>query len=351
MGTAVTQSGMLGVGPGVGNGMWTLVERWEATVAAASKTFSGLNGDADTRYLVKSVIVNNGSSGNPDYLIQLNDESDANYYKNEQVYAYNGVAGANNAAAAGLQHNSANVNGGVAVATTEIYAKSPGYRYAMGDSCRSSGTANETRGMSSGIWLRTANITSIKVVGVANDMGAGSYIELWKLGPPPPIAQGMWALVERKTIAQATQSVTFTNLDGDSARRFFVVTRFVSGASGQLNMTYNSDTTNYYQQYFNVSNGTVGGGSGSTIGVGVAYTDGPGKYCFSETVIDAAQGARRKAIVHRSYDSSSLTPSTAQIIATDWTVTNANITQLVFNHDGSGGIGVGSYIELWKLSQ
>lgn len=168
------------------SGEWSLVERWEPTVASTSYTFSGLNGDRDRRYKIEFRLLNSSGLGSYIYM-QLNGDTADKY-----VTRYIGVdsgglntgmvnssfLGGNYAIPCGYVANSTNYTTG----KCQIDAKTSTYRLCDIDFFRTD--SNIALQQFKGYWTdTTSNITSIKISSVSsNIIGVGSYFELWKLG-------------------------------------------------------------------------------------------------------------------------------------------------------------------------
>lgn len=153
----------------ISSGEWSLVERWEPTVASTSYTFSGLNGNRDRRYKVNvQYVPANGKTG---IYMKINNDSTTNIY--HTVFSQSGGSGDI------LQNviDVANLNtDAIGCQEMQIWAKSGTYRKILAVK------AAEPCGISSSAWKNTTdNITSLVFEGDTLGIGVGTCIELWKL--------------------------------------------------------------------------------------------------------------------------------------------------------------------------
>ena len=167
---------------------------------------------------------------------------------------------------------------------------------------------------------------------------------------------GEWTLVERKTFAAPATSYTFSGLNGDVDRRYRLITVLINtaGASTNLLASCNTDTTanNYPQQDLYGANTLASALRGTNAGFflnNVINSNLPG---WGETLIFAKSGMQRggKTITWHVIAGGS-TVEQAEYQHAFWSNTADNITQFVCTATQTGGIGIGSYIELWKLAQ
>lgn len=164
---------------------------------------------------------------------------------------------------------------------------------------------------------------------------------------------GMWTLVERWEPESNTSSHTFSSLNGDTDRRYLVVSRIVAnGSTGQYFARPNDDSTSghYHVQTFTVDNTTTEFTRyTSWTGFDIGYT-GDATSAFSEVIIDAKTGINRIGLSQFMRFTSTLSIATGKH-AHIWLDTSTNITSISVNAPSGGNFGVGSCIELWKLAQ
>ena len=161
---------------------------------------------------------------------------------------------------------------------------------------------------------------------------------------------GEWELVERKEFAAAAQTCTFSGLNGNLARRYKMIFHHINGgAANILWIRPNNDSATNYPGRLNDYAGTQAGPSGWTGAVG-SYVFDTATFTHAECIIDAITGVPR---LIKSMHSQMLTTTTWRGIEdyqVFWLNTSDNITSLVCTSTDATGIGIGSYIELWRLA-
>ena len=203
-------------------------------------------------------------------------------------------------------------------------------------------------------WSNTAdNITSLVASSQTNGFGVGSRIDLYKRVQTTSGSSsgGMWTLVERWEPSEAANSHTFSGLNGDSDRRYMIVSNVVAnGATGQYFARLNNDAAgNYSARAFDGYGASTFENDRQTwTGICIGYT-GDADQTADVAHIWAKSGRYRFCQI----DSMRIASNLAQEIGrfgVVWANTADNITSLVLAAPGGGNFGVGSYVELWKLS-
>jgi len=343
-------------------GMWTLVERWEPTAAATSHTFSNLNGDVDREYMIKSNVVANGIYTS--IYIYPNAASGDTFYS-QAMNTYGSSSGpARGSNTGGWQLGNIDDSGtGLSTGESYIRAKSgkPRVSY-MNWSTYTPGSDNgglHVRASGFGTWLwndTTTNITSMTVsfASGSNGFNTGSNIELYKLNSgngQTGTTQGMWTLKERWAPTSNATSHTFNNLNGDSDRSYMLRSRVVSNQTSNLDVLgrFNADSgSNYTIQVLDAASTSASESNFSSTGFLIGWGATTSDMSFNTQEIYAASGKARMALGSSMRFSS--TASMRSIYATSWSNTADNITSLTVLSTESGGIGVGTEIELWVLN-
>ena len=342
------------------NGMWTLVSSVPITSALPAgdggvvTTFSNLNGDLDKRYmLVVSAI--QGATAESGIEVYFNADNSGNHYWHQDFYGTGTSAAAN---VAGSPRNNIFVGYHTVGAThsltfLEVDARSGSPRICDHRSTFGA-TGGITREVGAAIWNSTANITGMTIVAdKANLVAAGSYIELWKLNATPVSAPpSEWVLQERYTVSgSAVTSKTFSGLNGNVDRRYKIVSRMIN-AIGVVTygVYFNADTGNNYRyQGINSNNSAITGPTNVYSSVPMGSSRGSGIPMFMKGEIDAAAGYVRNATFHATAPTSGTSMTFIDNYATVWNNSADNITSMTVLGDQASGLGVGTYIELWKL--
>ena len=168
------------------------------------------------------------------------------------------------------------------------------------------------------------------------------------------VYKGEWTLVERKEFSAPATSCTFSGLNGDVDRRYKIVARYVRASDTATNLlaTFNTDTSaNYTYRMLFCDAGTVYKDAGTSSGIYIGATSKSGFPSYGEMVIDAKSGVIRKVDLKKQTSTTGSVMDGMYFQSIAWTNTADNIIQIVFNADQTDGIGIGSYIELWKLAQ
>jgi acyl-CoA thioesterase len=163
--------------------MWTLVERWEPSTAASTKTFSGLDGNTDRRYkIVGSILAPAGLTAG-DVLFTYNTDTTATNYRTQRAGGYDATSHASvdtTVQGHALFHATSSQ---VSMFDFTIFAKSGMARQLSGIGYFDY-TGSSLQAFSKyGLWNNTTdNITQIVLTfGGGNLFTSTCYIELWKL--------------------------------------------------------------------------------------------------------------------------------------------------------------------------
>jgi len=158
--------------------------------------------------------------------------------------------------------------------------------------------------------------------------------------------------MERWEPSAAASSHTFAGLDGNTDRRYEIVSRVIAnGTTGQYQARLNNDSgSNYKTKVFAGWNKSdLENDSLTWTGFDIGYT-GDSTQSFNTTEIWAKAGVNRIAKVHWARATDSVTQGIG-ICGEIWLNTTDNITSIVVAAPSGGNFGVGSCVELWKLAQ
>ncbi len=193
--SAITQQGILGIGPGVGAGMWTLVERWMPTVNSQSHVFN-VEGDVDIRYAFVGTWLTTAHSGEHVIMIRPNDDSTAGNYSFGVVYSNSGAPARYQNDSIGrmvvAQATGSTADGYPAIFESVLFSSSGSYRMMRNIIWNTNTSANvDEIQIGATVWKNSASpITTLNMYCVNNSdnsavtgVKAGSIIDLWKLGP------------------------------------------------------------------------------------------------------------------------------------------------------------------------
>lgn len=165
---------------------------------------------------------------------------------------------------------------------------------------------------------------------------------------------GMWTLVERKEFSARASDYTFnTNVDGDTARRFYMTGVFkATTANCTFGLRPNASSSGYStQRMYLDGTGSATGDETPTNQMPMASAGYAGEASFFEFVMHAKTGLPRHYISNFNVSYASGDIGYCMTVRGKWTDTSANITSLQVVCSQTDGIEIGSYIELWKLAQ
>ena len=159
-----------------------------------------------------------------------------------------------------------------------------------------------------------------------------------------------WQKVYEDTLASAQTSITISDLDGNTDVMYRLVTRHVCGAlDGYLGLRPNNDTgTNYGFQQLYGANTTIG--ASRNVGTYI-YMGDPGTIDYlamDDMLIYAKSGYIRTFISTSIRDITGTTVTLIRNFGQVWNNTADNITSFTFFSGATNGLGVGTYISLFK---
>lgn len=159
-----------------------------------------------------------------------------------------------------------------------------------------------------------------------------------------------WQVVERKSISEATTSVTFSSLLGDADIEYRAIIYLVSGTTGSnpyIKMRLNNDSgSNYGYQYIQASSVSLSTIRGVDTGIWVGYCASGATVSFSDVLIFSKTGYVRPVLVSVSENISGATIGETYISANSWNNANDNLINIVFTSQRTNGIGAGTDIIL-----
>lgn len=166
---------------------------------------------------------------------------------------------------------------------------------------------------------------------------------------------GEWTLVERQTVTgSATNSVTFSGLDGNADIRYkliyVVVAGETSGAAWGARPNNDSGSNYSYSQiYANTGSAAASNGTSNTLLYAGSNNTSSGM-AMSEQIINATSGVYRMGLSRSITQTSSTAVNYADTTGHMWRNSADNITSIVCSGP-SNCYGVGTVIELWKLAE
>jgi len=164
--------------------------------------------------------------------------------------------------------------------------------------------------------------------------------------------QKSWQKIYETTLGSSATSVTISSLDGDTDVEYKLVTRLISGgASNGYTLRLNNDSgTNYGFQRLVGESTTVSANqytARDAIYIDESLNNANDVSC-SEFLIFAKSGYIRPVFRHLAGGITGTTVTTLRGQGAVWSNTANNLTSLVIASLISSGLGVGSYIALYR---
>lgn len=165
---------------------------------------------------------------------------------------------------------------------------------------------------------------------------------------------GSLILLESKILTLNTQNITFSNLDGDSDKFYFMLIKSVNGPNTSNGYVYfNGSSSNmfsaYHQNYYYSATGLL-----HTVAVYGNYwkhriNTPTGASSFDKIFIDAQSGSER-FIYKYSVGATSTIPVTSLGTIVKWSNTTDNLTSISFEGDNANSVyAANSEFYLYKL--
>ena len=176
-------------------------------------------------------------------------------------------------------------------------------------------------------------------------------MKIGKLYSQGSIKGNIWEKIYETTLSSAQTSITISNLDGNSAEEYLLETRCIGGADNsttRLLLNNDSDSNYGYQQLFGEDTTINGSRSTSQTGINLSTAVLTGNIGQSKTLIYAKSGYVRTAISRTIRDITGTTVHYMQVWGWAWNNDSDNITSLVLSSSQTSGLGIGTYISLFK---
>lgn len=163
-----------------------------------------------------------------------------------------------------------------------------------------------------------------------------------------------WQLIDRQTLAAATQSVSFTGLTGNTDLTYQVIGFIKSGAANSLiKIRFNNDTTdaNYGLQNISGTNSTAAAARVTNNCYLNSTNTASGNYAFFEAIIAAKSGVNRTIISKCATEISTTTVTAVTLAGAVWNNSADEVTRIDVDSGVASGLGIGSDIFLFVRRQ
>lgn len=158
-------------------------------------------------------------------------------------------------------------------------------------------------------------------------------------------------LVEETTLSSAVASYTFSNLNGNTDEVYILNFMIVNDQAG-LSLYYlrpNGDNgANYGYQYIRGSASTVSAGRGTENNFLLSVNSSQNDLTMGSLLLYAKSGYIRTNIHDRAYNISGTTVTAVDLFGESWNNTSDEITSLVVASNTASGLGVGTYLALYR---
>ena len=212
-------------------------------------------------------------------------------------------------------------------------------------------TADATgRGKFASLFINTGLLADNSVtLGKLAGGTAGKVIGFDGSGDPAELDLSNFTLVAEIELGSVATSIDFTGLDINTDGTYFFVFTFenVDAALNQIFLDINGDNvnTNYHRQVFQAVNGTL---TGARANNNHFLNIAAGESCAGHVLVLIDAGGFAKMVSVASVNDPAAIEMFNTMCATASTV--ANITQVTFEGTKVDGLGVGSKVQLYKLT-
>ena len=241
----------------------TIYDSGELGAAVTSISITGLEGDIDKEYKLIIRGIDKDTTGY--WILRFNSDSDSNYGY-QRIKAQDSSASASRGTSSTLMYvGLTETDGNITFSETDIYAVSGNERTVISCTIESiTGTTVASLNLWGQVWNNIADeITSMTIAVSADEMAIGSRIILLKKVDATSgmktgaldvqgSVTGAWEKIYENDIASAVQTVTVSNLTGDTDVLYRMITYAVNdnATASSYAITFNNDTaTNYGRQY------------------------------------------------------------------------------------------------------
>lgn len=355
-----------GIIEGLVNGVSQVVFDHEVTGSAVSSVSTGniLNGDEDGWYTIIARIIDTSSGSS---FLRFNADSGTNYGYRGMYAASTTVGDYSETGRTGiLTHYSATANVS-SFAVIRVYAKSGSVRLANSFYAGNISTTTVTEIAPLGqVWNNSAdNIVSASFI-PAGTFAVGTRIIILKSnnfanGTPTgiittPQIKGAWVRVGSRVLDAPESSVTFPDLDGDTAVLYYLSISAKEAVAQQgVNLQFNADGgSNYGRQFLKAISTTISAARGTGEAAITALNDGPvltgDVYLQFQSIIFAKSGFVRPVISYGCNQIKDTQCSAIETVGGVWSNTEDNITEIKASYR-SNGYAAGSTFDLYALYQ
>ena len=173
------------------------------------------------------------------------------------------------------------------------------------------------------------------------------------LSPQGNFSADTWLKIYENELTEAATSVTISGLNGNTDVMYRLKFRAISGAnSNWFGVRPNNDSaTNYGTQYIYGSASTAGAGRDTArtyLVESISATNSIDNACFGDIIIYAKSGYVRTCVDAGNSPISGTTITYLILSGGSWNNTADNITSMVVFTPVASGLGIGTFIELWK---
>lgn len=309
-----------------------------------------------------------GSSGD-NIRIRFNGVANDTYFGSRSIYAYDTSVGDDTGITIGA--TTANTSP-ICLGVFNLIAKTNYVKLMNGLHTRNIGGTTVTILISGGyVNNSTDALSSIQFLSAsANQLGVGTRVIILKKNNftegtltgviNSPYIQGSWVRVGTPSIGStigsiilpsATNTLNFTNLDGNTAVCFYLRSQIKAsgGGTGHCLIRFNGDTGNNYGRQENlINNTTISGNRAVASAFNIAYAGTNGYYGQGEMLIFAKSGFIRPSLCASALDITGTTVGYIVQYGNSWNNSSDNITQISLT-TSSNNWDAGSQFDLYAL--
>jgi hypothetical protein len=330
----------------------------EGSAVSSISTGNILNGNEDGWYTI--IARNIYDTGTATMEASFNADTTTSNYGYRGIKAANTTVSNINSTSALIRMGSVASDSTSAFSVLRFYAKSGAVRLLNGvNVCNINGTTVTQIEAIGSVWNNTAD----NVAGMtfsANKLGVGTRIIILKSnnftgGTPTgvittPYIKGAWVRVGSQILGSATNIVTFSGLDGDTAVCYYLSSQIkAASATGDIKINLNNDTgNNYGYQRLTATNTTVAAARATPSCLYGGVTGTNAYFSQHNTLLFAKQGFIRPAITQTINDITGTTVTALWSLGQSYSVTNTKITEIDITTT-TNNFDIGSQFDLYAL--
>jgi hypothetical protein len=157
----------------------------------------------------------------------------------------------------------------------------------------------------------------------------------------------IWRQVERKVVAIAAQTLTFSGLAGNADEKYLLTWQAIHGTNNSWTLELNALAADLSMIYIAGAAAGVAGGPDTAFTIAPAYGDG--QHSNGEIFVSCLLGARKSYHCRTSISRADFGVMQTLVYGGHWNNTADEVTSIRVNGGGAGAIKAGSVFTLYSL--